>query len=291
MAMTEKSFLGVSNGGFHRVAYTQWGDAHSKRVCVCVHGLTRNGRDYDAFATEVQRQYRVVCPDIVGRGASDRLADPMGYDFPQYVNDMTALIARLGADQVDWVGTSMGGIIGMLMAALPNSPIRKLVLVDVGPYIPKEALQRLAGYVGMDPRFPDRATAEAYFRAVAASFGPLTDAQWAHLVEYGTEPDGEGAFKLRYDPAIAAKLREGAEKGEDVDGWPLYDAIRCPVLLLRGESSDLLLRETADEMARRGPKATVVEVADTGHAPMLMDAPTIETVRAWLVGEDAGAGM
>lgn len=281
MSMTEQSFLGLGPSGFHRIAYTEWGDKAAQRVCICVHGLTRNSRDYDMFAAVLQRDFRVVCPDVAGRGQSDWLADPAQYDFPQYVNDMAGLIARVGSPAVDWVGTSMGGIIGMAVAAQKNSPIAKLVLVDVGPFIPKASLDRIGGNVGNDNRFPDLAAAEAYFRTVSAPFGPLTDAHWRHIAEHGTRPDGEGALRLHYDPKIASRFGDGA--AADVDLWYLWDAIGCPVLVVRGADSDLLLRETADEMTRRGPKAAVIEVAETGHAPMLMDGPTIEAVRAWLL--------
>lgn len=281
MAMKEKSFLGLGPAGFHRVAYTEWGEESADRVCICVHGLTRNSRDYDLFAGTLQRDCRVVCPDVVGRGESDWLDDPAQYDFPQYVNDMAGLIARVDRPAVDWVGTSMGGIIGMAAAAQKNSPIARLVLVDIGPFIPKASLERIGGNVGNDNRFADVAAAEAYFRTVSAPFGPLSDAHWRHIAEHGTRPDGAGALRLHYDPRIAARFGEGA--ATDVDLWHLWDAIRCPVLVVRGAESDLLLKETADEMTRRGPKATVIEVADTGHAPMLMDDPTIEAVRSWLI--------
>lgn len=281
MSMTEKSILGLGPSGFHRVAYTQWGDEPAGGVCICVHGLTRNGRDYDLFADVLQRDRRVICPDVVGRGRSDWLADPAQYDFPQYANDMAVLIARTGSVSVDWVGTSMGGIIGMALAAQANSPIARLVLVDVGPFIPKASIERIAGYIGNDERFPDVAAAESYFRTVAAPFGPLTDAHWRHIAEHGTRDDGAGALRLHYDPKIAVRFRDGA--AVDVDLWSLWDAIRCPVLVVRGAHSDLLLKETADVMTRRGPKATVIEVADTGHAPMLMDGPTIAAVRDWLL--------
>lgn len=281
MAMRTRSFLGLGPAGFHKVAYTQWGDPHSKRVCVCVHGLTRNSRDFDVLAADLQRQYRVVCPDVVGRGDSDWLNDAAHYDFPQYLSDMTALIARLGVDGVDWVGTSMGGIIGMAMAAQPKSPLRKLVLVDVGPFIPAASLDRIGEYLGRDDRFTDLDEAERYLRTVSAPFGPLTDENWRHLAEHGTRVDGEGKLRLHYDPRIGDAFRANVDG--DVDLWALWDAIRCPVLVLRGVHSDLLLPETVAEMKKRGPGAEVVEIADTGHAPMMMDDETIETVHRWLI--------
>lgn len=283
MPMSHRSVLGFGAGGFHNLAYTQWGDAHSKRVCVCVHGLTRNSRDYDMLAERLQRQYRVVCPDVVGRGDSDWLDEASHYDFPQYLNDMTTVLARVGAAKVDWVGTSMGGIIGMGLAAQPRTPIAKLVLVDVGPFIPQSALDRIAEFVGTDQRFPDKAAAERYIRTVSAPFGPLSDDQWRHLADHSTRDDDQGGVRLHYDPKIGTAFRDAVSG--DVDMWPLWDMISCPVLVVRGVQSDLLLPETVQEMANRGPKADVIEVADTGHAPMLMDSLTIEAVQKWLVSK------
>ncbi|MFO0995179.1 MAG: alpha/beta hydrolase [Alphaproteobacteria bacterium] len=275
--------MALSAGGFHRIAYTEWGERDNPRVLVCVHGLTRNGRDFDAIAAALSRRYRVICPDVVGRGASDRLADKTQYGYPQYCADMAALIARLGASEVDWLGTSMGGLIGMLLAARAGAPIRRLVLNDVGPFIPRAALQRLGTYVGKDPRFADEGEAEIYFRRVMAPFGALTDAQWRHVVAHGVEPDGGGRWRLRYDPAIGDPFRGGIF--QDVNLWSVWDAIRCPTLVIRGAESDLLLARTAEEMMRRGPRAALREIPGTGHAPALMDETQIKTVAEWLIGE------
>ena len=273
--------LCLSAGGFHHTAYVEWGRPEAARTILCVHGLTRNGRDFDALAAALaETGARVVCPDVVGRGHSDWLADPAGYGFPQYLADMTALLARLDVEAVDWVGTSMGGLIGMMLAAQPNTPIRRLVINDVGPFIPKDALERIGTYVGADPSFADVAAAEAYIREVNAPFGDLTDAQWRHLAETSVRPVEGGGVKFRYDPAIATPFTQTPI--EDVDLWPLWDRIACPVLVLRGADSDLLLAETAAEMARRGPCAEVVEIAGCGHAPALMDDHQIGVIRDWL---------
>ena len=278
--MKTGSFLGLSARGFHRVCYTEWGAIGAPRTVVCVHGLTRNGRDFDRLATVLSQRWRVICPDVVGRGRSDWLADPAGYGYPQYLADMTALIARLDVAGVEWVGTSMGGLIGMMLAAQPNSPIRRLVLNDVGPLIPKAAVERIATYVGLDPRFESIGELEAYLRKVHAPFGPLTDADWRHLSLQGYRRFEDGRFGLAYDPAIGHAFKNA--KLADVDLWPIWDAVTCPVLVLRGASSDLLLAETAAEMTRRGPKATVVEIADVGHAPALMSTEQIAVLRDWL---------
>lgn len=278
----EASLRGLSKTGFHRLAYRESGPEDPVPV-VCLHGLGRNARDFDALAEDLAAAgRRVACLDVVGRGDSAWLGDPMDYGYPQYLADTAALIARLGCDQVDMVGTSMGGLIGMMLAAQPDNPIRRLVVNDVGPFIPKAALERILDYFGKDPRFPDLAAAEAYHRRIYSGFGALSDAQWRHLTETSLRRDGEG-WRLHYDPRIAAPMRE--TEIVDVDLWPLWDAIACPVLVLRGAESDLLLADTAAQMEQRGPRARVVEIAGCGHAPALLDPAQIDVVRAWLNAE------
>lgn len=277
--MRNDEFLGLSASGFHRVAYTEWGERDNPRVVICVHGLTRNSRDFDFLAAELKRDFRVICPDVVGRGRSDWLAQAQGYNYAQYCADMTALIARAGCAQVDWVGTSMGGLIGMMLAAQPRNPIRRLVMNDIGPFVPKAALQRLAGYVGLAPAFASIAAAERYLRGVLSSFGPLTDAQWRQLTEHSVSAIGPNEFRLRYDPAIADVF---AGPLADIDLWPLWERVNCAVLLLRGQDSDVLLRDTAVQMAQRKPVTRLIEFAGVGHAPVLMDREQIEPVREFL---------
>jgi pimeloyl-ACP methyl ester carboxylesterase len=254
-------------------------------VLVCVHGLTRCGRDFDFLAQAMAERYRVVCPDIVGRGRSDWLADKSRYDIPQYCADLTTLLARLEAETLHWVGTSMGGIIGMALASMERTPISRLVLNDVGPVITGASIARLGEFLGKAPRFPSVEAAEAFIRFVAAPFGALTDAQWRHLTIHVLRQAADGMFDLAYDPGIAEPFRLTMGEGKDVELWPLYDAIRCPTLLLRGAQSDLLRRETAEEMTQRGPKARLVEIPGVGHAPMLLDAPQIGIVRDFLLSE------
>ena len=283
-ALRERSLLGLSAQGFQKIAYSEWGDPEAPRTLICVHGLTRNRHDFDPLCRVLSAAFRIACPDVVGRGGSDWLKDPDGYGYPQYLSDMNALIARLGVEEVDWLGTSMGGLIGMMLAAQPGTPVRRLIVNDVGPFIPKAALERIAGYVGKDPRFPDLAAAEAYFREVHAPFGRLSDAQWQHLTRQGVSRDesGEGGFRLRYDPGIGKVFADAPP--EDVDLWGLWERIACPVLVLRGAESDLLPAEIAQEMTRRGPRATLVEFSDCGHAPALMDEAQTSVVRDWLAG-------
>ncbi len=280
--MREDSVLCMGAHGLHRMAYTEWGDPSNPRVVVCVHGLTRNGRDFDFLAQDLAAEYRVVCPDVVGRGRSEWLAVAADYGLPQYAADMVTLIARLHVDAVHWVGTSMGGLIGMLLASQPKSPIARMVLNDVGPVITAASIRRIGEYLGSAPKFASLEQAEAFVRFVAATFGRLTDAQWRHLTEHSVRPVPGGGYEMRYDPAIAEPFRK-AMGDEDVSLWPVYDAIRCPTLVMRGAQSDLLLHETALEMGRRGPQAEVVEIPGVGHAPMMLDEPQIGIVRSFLL--------
>lgn len=268
--------------GLHRMAYTEWGDPDNPRVLICVHGLTRNGRDFDDLARALSDHYRVVCPDVVGRGRSDWLGVKSDYGFPLYVADMVTLIARLGAASVHWVGTSMGGLIGMLLASQPHTPITRLVLNDVGPVITAASLRRIGQYVGTAPRFPSMEAAEAYIREVSAPFGPLTDAQWRHLTRYTVRPV-DGAFAMIYDPGIGEVFRQ-TPLLLDVDLWDTYEHIRCPTLALRGAESDLLEAGTHAAMGERGPRARTVAFPGIGHAPMLMDEHQIAVVRDFLIG-------
>ena len=268
------------------MAYLEWGDPRNDNVLVCVHGLTRCARDFDRFAQAMSDRYRVVCPDVAGRGDSERLADPMLYAVPQYVADMVTLIARLDAESVNWVGTSLGGLVGLALAAQPGAPIKRLVLNDVGPVIAKAALERIATYLGQAPAFPSVEEAEKYVRAVSAPFGPHTESQWRFLTETWIRKDAEGKWRPHYDPRIADEYKRTLP-AQDIELWYLYDAIRCPTMALRGAQSDLLSRQTAEAMARRGPKAKVVEIAGVGHAPTLLNPDQIGIVRDFLHGEAA----
>lgn len=281
--MREHSYSGLGPNGFHRLHYYEWGDANNPRVVMCVHGLTRNGRDFDALALALSDHYRVICPDVIGRGKSGWLSDKVHYGYAQYCADMNALIARSGARAVDWVGTSMGGIIGMFMASHSGAPIERMVVNDVGPFIPKAALERIKQYVGNDVSFDSLDDAEKYIRCVSAGFGPLSDEQWRHLAETSVRPVDDGTFKLIYDPSLAHAFSGPIN---DVDMWNIWDKVSCPTLLIRGGNSDLLLTETAEEMTRRGPRAQMIEFEGIGHAPMLMSDDQIEAVRDFLLADN-----
>jgi pimeloyl-ACP methyl ester carboxylesterase len=275
--------------GLHRMAYWEWGDPSARDVLLCVHGLTRQGRDFDALALDLSDRYRVICPDVVGRGQSDWLADPMGYHVAAYVADMVTLIARLDTDAVDWVGTSMGGLIGLGVASLAGSPVRRLVLNDVGPQIEAAALVRIGGYLGQPVQFASLEQAADAVQAISQGFGPHTRAQWLALTEPQIKPNpdvAQGGFVPRYDPSIALPFRaatpELAAAGEALL-WKSYDSLRCPTLLLRGAESDLLSPATAAQMTCRGPRARLHEFAGVGHAPMLVQPDQRAVVREFLL--------
>jgi pimeloyl-ACP methyl ester carboxylesterase len=281
--MNSDTVLALSAKGFHRVHYYDWGDRDNTRVVICVHGLTRNGRDFDYLAQSLSREFRIVCPDIVGRGQSDWLESKQDYGYVQYMADMTALLARVtagGEKKIYWVGTSMGALLGIIMAAVPNSPIRKLVVNDAGMLVPKAALERLAQYVGKDPRFATLEAIEAHVRHISAPFGALSDNQWRHLTVHSAKQYPDGTWGFRYDPAIANPFN-----GElaDIDLSAYWDAVKCRTLLLRGAQSDILLRETAQAMTQRGPKPQLVQFESVGHAPMLMCDEQVSVVRDFLL--------
>jgi pimeloyl-ACP methyl ester carboxylesterase len=266
--------------GFLSLAWTEWGPEDGAPV-VCVHGLTRTGRDFDALAAALAGQgRRVLCPDLPGRGASDWLPDPSMYSPPSYVVALSHLLARLDGP-VDWVGTSLGGICGIAVAATPGNPIRRLVLNDIGTLVPKAAVARIHDYIGHAPAFADLAALEAHLRTVHAPFGPLSDAEWRHLAETSARPGAEGGLALHYDPAIAVPILEA--EPTDMDLSPFWAAVTVPTLLIRGADSDLLLPGTARAMAAR-PGVELAEIPGCGHAPALMDRDQTGLVCRFLAG-------
>lgn len=268
--------------GSHQMAYVEWGAADNPDVLICVHGLTRNCRDFDFLAEAMLDNYRVICPDIAGRGRSHWLTNSQDYGFPLYALDMRALMAHVGAETVDWVGTSMGGLIGMLIASETPAAIRRMVLNDVGPLLTAQSLQRIGQYTGNAPLFDNVAAAEAYIRLTSSTFGNLTDTQWRHLTIHSLRQRPDGKYEMAYDPAIAEPFRQTMVYA-DVDLWPVYDAIKCPTLVIHGAESDLLTTDTVCQMAERGPKAKTVDIPGVGHAPVLMDDDQIAIVRDFLL--------
>jgi pimeloyl-ACP methyl ester carboxylesterase len=280
-----RSLKSLSPHGFHRVVWHEWGDPSNPRVVVCVHGLTRTGRDFDVLGEALARTHRVLAVDMPGRGASEWLADKHDYAFPTYLTTLTVLIAASGAEAIDWVGTSMGGLLGIVMAAQPGSPIRRLVVNDVGTTIEPGALARIGEYVGRDPLFADFASIRAYMRSISP-FGPHAEEAWDHLTRTVVSQRADGRWGFVYDPGIAVPFIEAAAPPAL---WPLWDAIVCPTLLLRGGASDLLSEDTARAMTQRGPRPRLVEFAGVGHAPTLIATDQVAEVVGFL--EPTGTGL
>ena len=292
--MTEarlKSVQCSSPAGLHRMAYKEWGDPANPKVLVCVHGVTRVADDFDHLARALCDHYRVVCPDVAGRGRSSRLRDPSLYVVPQYVTDMVTLIARVTAnsdnEDVHWFGTSMGGLIGIMLASLEDSPIRKLVLNDIGPVLDQAAMRRIGEYIGQDARFPSFDAGAAFVRDVSLSFGPHSEDEWRKLAGDVLRQDDDGQWVRHYDLNLAQPFKAMTlERAEEDQAalWAAYDAIRCPTLLVRGEQSDLLTPDTAREMLGRGPRPRFVEIAGVGHAPTFVHDDQIAIAREFLIG-------
>jgi pimeloyl-ACP methyl ester carboxylesterase len=281
------------------MAYWEWGDARAAHVVVCVHGLSRQGRDFDVLAQALlarsDHPLRVVCPDVVGRGRSDWLRDPMAYQISSYAADMLALLAQLHAQApmqvLDWLGTSMGGLIGIVICGSPDLPlpvpVRKLVLNDVGPAIQWQALHRIGTYLGNTGRFDSVQQAADAMWAISTSFGPHTPQQWLALSQSMVKPLPDGGFTLHYDPAIGLPFREVTEQSAaqgQAALWQLYDNIKAQTLVTRGADSDLLAKDTALAMTQRGPKARLVEFEGVGHAPMFVAPGQVEAVTSFFLG-------
>jgi len=296
--MKKNSFLGLSKEGFHTVAYTEWGSWYPELPAViCVHGYTRNGRDFDALAHYLSLKGRhIYCPDIVGRGDSAWFKQAQHYSFPQYVDDMNVLIARTNAHHIDWIGTSMGGIIGMMIASLPNSPVRRLILNDVGPQIPLHGLRKLAKYIGNEPDFKTKAEAKDFFKKNYAQFGLLSDSQWDTFTKHSVEQRAPNLFVAKVDPhiknpkstvQILSDLFHHPQKAlegilYDIDLWSIWKTIHCPVLVIHGKHSDLLTTEIIEKMQRIHDSTYVYEIEDAGHAPALLDNANHEVIDEWL---------
>ena len=269
----------------HKMSYMEWGQGDD--VVVCVHGLTRNSRDFDFLAQALaDAGFRVICPDIVGRGRSEWLKNPALYGYPLYVQDILFLLKTLKLGQVKWVGTSMGGLIGMMIAAGHPKIISKMVLNDIGPHITKESLERIGSYAGQKHDFASRAEAEKYLREIMDTFGINDDGHWNHMVEHSFVHNPDGSCSFAYDPNIANAFWNSRGKMrvmQDVEMWPMWELIKCKILVMRGAESDLLTRETAEKMKESENVEDVVEIAGAGHAPSLMADDQIEIIKNWLL--------
>ncbi len=269
-----------SPGGQHMVSIVDWGSETASRTALCVHGLTRNARDFDRLAEHLADEWRVIAVDVVGRGKSDWLEDAAGYTYRQYIADMLRIVDRLHLKEVDWIGTSMGGIIGMMIAAQPDSPIKRLVLNDVGPHLTVAALRRIASYLGTPQSFASLDELKAHLKEIYSTFGMLPDSEWGEMAQHGHRRDAEGRYWLSHDPKIAQAALSSIDR--DIEMWDTWDKIRCPVLLLRGENSDLVSGKSVEQMQHRGPRTQVVEIPNVGHAPALRTTNQIKIIRDWL---------
>jgi len=268
-------------GHSHMVRWTEWGNPENPKILLCAHGLSRNARDFDYLARAMAPRYRVICPDYPGRGQSEWLANAGYYNNEQYLRDTLAILDSLQFKQLDWVGTSMGGLIGMAAASLADNPINKMVINDVGPFIPGAALNLIGDYLGIHPVFSDQGEAIDYFKTVYASFGALEHQHYEHFVAHGIRPADSGTgYVLNYDPAIIDEFV--AAKLGDIDIWHIWDSITIPLLILRGKNSSLLLPQTVEQMKHRHGNAESIEFDDCAHAPSLMVDEQIQAIDSWL---------
>jgi len=296
--MKKNTIFGTTPDGFHRLAYTEWGTPDSfLPPVICVHGLTRNQHDFDFIARFLSDQGRhVFTIDMAGRGDSEWFKNPCHYNFEQYIADVNVLIQRIGAQKIDLIGTSMGGLIGMMMAAKPNNPVRRLVMNDIGPHIPVKALWRLAKYAGKVPVFRSKEEVTSYFKLIYAEFGALNDEQWAYLTNHSIKQNANGNYEFKLDPDIIHSkskmeffkelLQEPRKALQgilfDIDLWPVWQQVKCPVLVVHGRQSDLLLADCIVKMQETNPLTDVFEVPDAGHAPILFELGQQEKIASWL---------
>ncbi len=279
-SVEKKYYLGVSEQGFHRLAYREWGKAGKKPTLICVHGVTRLAQDFDVLAKRLAKHYHVVCPDVAGRGDSDWLTNYRYYNFTQYCSDITALIARLNVDKVHFFGTSMGGIIGIILASLPNSPIRSLIVNDVGPEMVMSEIRRIGTYIGRAPNFHSRAEAEDFVRKTYSSFGNLTDKQWENMAGYSVRDTSEG-LRVHYDPNIGKAFRSNYAF-YTFTLWSYWEKISCPTMTLRGKESTFLTPSVAERMGEKGPNNILVEVEGAGHPPALLSTFEYTAIKNFL---------
>ncbi len=281
MPAKEIKYLSQCSPRPHHIFYKEWGNSHNPNALFCAHGLTRNSGDFDYFCSKMEDQYHIVCPDMPGRGQSDWLAKDE-YDHTVYMADAAALIAKLGAKKLDWVGTSMGGLMGMILASQPNTPIRKLVLNDVGPFASRESQLNICKYAGNDDRFKTFDEVVAYFKNLYASWGKVSENHWQSISRQSSRLLEDGTYGLAYDPGILAPLKENLDAIRDIDIWPIFEAIQIPMLLLHGAESTILPAALVEEMKKRNKNLEVVDIPDVGHAPSLMEDSQVKLIRDWL---------
>lgn len=273
-------YRGLSPHGFQELSYIEWGDPKNTDVLICVHGFTRNSRDFDYLAQDLRMKYRIICPDLLGHGKSDYVKDARVYTFSQYMADLVTLLAHSGAETIHWLGTSLGGILGMMMAAQPGTPLKSLILNDVGMIIPHTALDRIGIYARNAHIFSAFDEALSYFQTVLAPMGSLASKKWEHITKYGTLTSPKGELRLAYDPAIGDALKENASSMVHLETY--WKAIRCPLFVLRGEDSDFLSPTIAEKMRYDQPTAQITVIPECGHAPSLMETSHHQLIKTWL---------
>ncbi|WP_198027098.1 alpha/beta fold hydrolase [Candidatus Paracaedibacter symbiosus] len=273
----QNALLCLATDGFHKVSYTDWGSLDSQKIAICVHGVSRNGRDFDYLARALAADgYRVICPDMPGRGKSDWLPLALDYNMPLMATILTTFINVFPSDELLWIGTSMGGLLGMLMASRANTPIKKLILNDVGPHLNAEPLKKIVQYLSLMPTFKTRDLAKHFLSQILAPFGVKTDEHLDHLTTYSFFVNDQGEYQLAYDPKILSTFQ-----AEEANLWPFWEPIECPILILRGKNSEILTKETAMKMLEK-PHVALAEFEGVAHAPALMDDEQIMTIIQWL---------
>jgi pimeloyl-ACP methyl ester carboxylesterase len=267
----------------HRLVCFEWGDERAPKTIICAHGLTRNARDFDFLAAALAAGgYRVLAPDMPGRGKSEWLKNPAAYSYATYVSDMQFMLASLKLTRVHWLGTSMGGIIGMMLANAMPGMLQSLTLNDIGTLVSSAGLSRILSYAGVKMQFENRAEAEATLRKICQPFAISSELHWQHLFTHSLVDMPDGTVRFAYDPAIVGTLPR-QDDIKDIDLWGLWEAVKkLPVLLIRGAQSDILTRETAQAMQAQHPALTLYEVPNAGHAPALMSDIEIARIRQWL---------
>ena len=273
--------LCINSKGYHHIHYLDWGELDSEETVFCIHGLTRNSHDFDALAHRLGEKRRVICPDTVGRGKSDWLPDHEDYQIQQYNMDFTVLTAKIGCEAFDIIGTSLGGMMGMVLAALPNTPVRRLVINDIAPEVPHSAMARLGSYLHLDPSFKTLIDVEQHLRKTLSPFNPMTDEDWEHLALFSSR-EVEGKYRLAFDPDISNTYSRRYWYMMYFNLWKYWSRIKCPVLVLRGKDSDFLTESLLDRMVRKLPKTEVVEFDNTGHTPTLNAPEQIDPIIKWL---------
>lgn len=277
---TDNYYLGLSSEGFHRLYYREWGDPDNEHTIVCVHGVTRLSNDFDALAKKLSKKYRVICPDIVGRGNSDWFGNQDNYNFIQYCSDLNALIAHIRADKIHYFGTSMGGLIGMILAAMAHTPVQSLILNDVGPDIKRTELRRMGEYIGKSPIFSTKQELVEYYQQIySGSCGLLTENQQKMIARYGAFKT-EGGYRMHYDPKIGNAFRKNYSF-YNFDLWKYWEEVECPVLILRGADSTFFPVSVAEKMLRTTSDATLVEIQGAAHTPPLRTQEEIKVVESF----------